>query len=237
VANGCGSADGQDLRELTRRFMSSERPSEPVWAQLAPQQANPFAEVAVNPYAAPNVPQGYTPHTPTGPPFAGLWRQGKLLVMHKLAPLPDICLKSNLPATGRLKRKLQWHHPAISITILAGLLVYVILALILTKRATIQIPLTDEWFAIRLRRILFAWGLGLVSIVLLVAGIAFVDQGEATVPAIAIMLAGVLFLAGLIYGQYAPALVSPKRMTDDYIWLKGVHPDFLDRLEVWQWQI
>jgi hypothetical protein len=210
---------------------------QPMWAQPASQGANPFAEVVVNPYAAPQVPQGYTPHTPTGPPFAGLWRQGKLLVMHKLAPLPDICLKSNLPATGRLKRKLQWHHPAISITILAGLLVYVILALILTKRATIQIALTEEWFAIRRRRILFAWGIVLVSILMLIAGIAFVDQGDATVPAIAMLLAGVLFVGGLLYGQYAPSLVSPKRMTDDYIWLKGVHPDFLDRLEVWQWQI
>ncbi len=208
-----------------------------MWAQPAAQASNPFAEVVVNPYAAPQVPDPYMPNAVGGAPFQGLWREGKWLVMHKLAPLPDICLKSNVPATGRLKRKLQWHHPAISITILAGLLVYVILALILTKRATIQIALTEEWFAIRRRRILFAWGIVLVSIVMFIAGVAFIDPADSLVPAIAIMLAGVLFVGGLIYGQYAPSMVSPKRMTDDYIWLKGVHPDFLDRLEAWQWKI
>ena len=198
---------------------------------------NPFAEVVVNPYAAPAIPNAYAPQMPTGAPFQGLWRQGNVLVMHKLAPLPDICLKSNLPATQRLKRKLQWHHPAIGLTVLAGVLVYLILAMVLTKRATIQIGLTDEWMEIRRRRILYAWGMVLISILLIIAGVMFVDPADSVLPVVAMMAGGVLFLVGLLYGQYAPALVSPKRMTDDYIWLKGVHPDFLDRLEVWQWNI
>ncbi|HMC11568.1 MAG TPA: hypothetical protein VKH44_09770 [Pirellulaceae bacterium] len=203
---------------------------------LTAQGANPFAEV-VNPYAAPQEVGYYPPQSSSAPPFAGLWRQGKLLVMHKRAPLPDICLKSNQPATRRLKRKLQWHHPAIALTILAGLLVYIILAVVLTKRATIYVALTDEWFAIRWRRILYAWLVALLSVVLFIVGVAFVDQANTPIPAFSIIGSCLLFLCGLIYGQYAPSLVSPKRMTDDYIWLKGVHPDFLDRLEVWQWNI
>jgi hypothetical protein len=109
--------------------------------------------------------------------------------------------------------------------------------MILTKRATIHFALSEEWFAIRWRRILYAWGVVLASVVLFIAGVAFVDQTNSALPAFVIIGAIVLFLGGLIYGQYAPSLVSPKRMTDDYIWLKGVHPDFLDRLELWQWQI
>lgn len=215
----------------------SNDPKQPIWAQPAPGGANPFAEVVHNPYASPGVPDPYMPNAVGGAPFQGLWREGKLLVMHKLAPLPDICVKSNVPAMRRLQRKLRWHHPALALTVLVNVLVYAILAMILSKKATIHIALSEEWFAIRRRRILYAWGIVLASVVLFIAGVAFVDQANSALPALVIIGAIFLFLGGLIYGQYATALVSPKRMTDDYIWLKGVHPDFLDRLELWQWQI
>ncbi|MDX1947374.1 MAG: hypothetical protein SFU86_18380 [Pirellulaceae bacterium] len=204
-----------------------------------PQQApgvNPFGDrgAVTNPYAAPQA-GGY--QSPTQPaalaPFAGLWRQGNILVMHKNAPLPDICLKSNQPATRRLKRNLQWHHPLIALTILIGVLIYVVLAIVLTKRATIYIALTDEWFARRRTRMLIAWLSGLGSLALIPLGIALAvntDQGEYGL----LVIPGIIgALAALIAGQALVSMVSPKRMTDEYIWLKGVHPEFLNRLEVW----
>jgi hypothetical protein len=157
--------------------------------------------------------------------------------MHRAAPLPDICVKSNLPAQRRLKRNLQWHHPALALLILIGILVYVVVAVILTKRATIMLPLTEEWYARRQRRLLIAWSWGLVSLALIVGGIALAiqtDRGEFGLAALAGFVSG---LAALIYGQYACSLVRPKRMTDQYIWLLGAHPDFLNRLEAWQWNI
>jgi hypothetical protein len=42
-----------------------------------------------------------------------------------------------------------------------------------------------------------------------------------------------LILFGAIYGPLACRLVSARRMTDDYIWLRGVNREFLNRLEVW----
>jgi hypothetical protein len=47
----------------------------------------------------------------------------------------------------------------------------------------------------------------------------------------------VLFLGAAIYGLVSCRMVWPKRMTGDYIWLKGVHGAFLDRLEPWQWNL
>ena len=69
----------------------------------AKPSGNPFADPQ-NPYAAPQLGGYYQPVPQPGnlPPFAGLWRQGNVLVMHKSAPLPEICLKSNLPAKNRL---------------------------------------------------------------------------------------------------------------------------------------
>jgi hypothetical protein len=195
---------------------------------------NPFAE-SQNPYAAPRE-IGYAPNQQLfTEPFAGLWSQGDLLVMHKLAPLPDICIKSNLPATRRLKRSLTWHHPGYYFLILAHLLIYIIVALIVRKSATIRIPLTDEWYFLRRRRMLIAWTLILLSIGLFVAGAFNLDQ-QNWAP-FAMIGALVLGLGSAIWGLIVCRLVSPKRMTDEYIWLKGVHPDFLRRLEAWQWNI
>jgi uncharacterized membrane protein len=155
--------------------------------------------------------------------------------MHRDAPLPDICLKSNQSSTRRLKRNLSWHHPAIYLLILLHIFVYLVVALIVRKTATIHIPLTEEWFARRRRRMLFAWGMVLASCVLFGVALSRVDQ-EQWAP-LAMILAILLVVAAAIYGLVACRLVWPKRMSDQYIWLKGVHPDFLSRLEVWQWNL
>jgi hypothetical protein len=193
---------------------------------------NPFAEV-VNPYEAPRE-VGYQPLS--GPPaFAGLWRQGNLLVMHKQAPLPNVCLKSNQPATGRLKRSLSWHHPAIFLLVFVSPLIYIIVALIVRKTATIHIALSDEWLARRRRRMLIAWNLVVVSIVLFIGGVAsFDNQPWGT---LAMICSIVLFLGAAIYGLISCRMVWPQRMTGDYIWLKVGNAEFLNRLEPWQWNL
>jgi hypothetical protein len=41
----------------------------------------------------------------------------------------------------------------------------------------------------------------------------------------------------IIYGLVASRLVAPTRITKDYVWLKGVHPDFLAELPPWQYNL
>jgi len=61
----------------------------------------------VNPYASPFSADCVPPLVTAQVVGEALYRQGKLLVMHKQAVLPDRCVKSNQPAHGRrLKRKL-----------------------------------------------------------------------------------------------------------------------------------
>ena len=202
----------------------------------AAPSGNPFADNP-NPYAAPQAPGGFQPPQAPPGPYAGLWRQGNLLVMHKLAPLPEICVKSNQKATRRILRNLQWHHPALALTILIGLLVYVILALILTKRASIYLPLSEEWYARRRKRIWIAWLGGLGFLLLLVVSIVLVIQTENGLFGWLILVTVVGLIGMLVWGQYAIGLVHPSRITDEFIWLKGVHPDFLNRLQVWPYNI
>ena len=94
-----------------------------------PSNSWPSAE-PINPYAAPAAAApGVLPHQQ--PAFAGLWRQSNVLVMHKNAPLPPICLMSNEPSTQWLKRKLRWHQPWLFLLVLVNLLIYAIVASIM----------------------------------------------------------------------------------------------------------
>ncbi|MCO6456561.1 MAG: hypothetical protein J5I93_14785 [Pirellulaceae bacterium] len=184
-----------------------------------------------NPYAPPQVEKPFLGQP--GASHAGLWRDGRLLVMHRQAELPDRCVKSNEPAHGRrLKRNLSWHHPAVYLALLANILIYAILATVLGKRATIQIGLTQQWIVRRRWRMLIAWLLVLLCSGLFVAGIMLSDslRENAVWP---IVLGGVGVIAAAVYGVIACRLVHPKKMSDEYIWLQGVHPDFLAALPPW----
>ena len=186
-----------------------------------------------NPYQPPTQP----PLKPGVPPVVaqpmevGLWRKDHLLVMHKSAELPAICVKSGQPAKRRLRRSLSWHHPAIFLTILISVLVYVILALVLRKTATIHIGLSDRWFAIRRRAIIVGWICALAGIGVFVLGIAYAEQADWIVGLIPGGL--VLFFFGLIYGLVRARMVVPTRINDQYIWLKGVNPSLLAELPPW----
>ena len=107
---------------------------------------------------------------------AAMWRDGRLLVMRKDVTLPDICVKSNEPCQGRrLKRTMYWHHPAIFLTVLLGLLIYVVCALVLRKSATVWIPLTDQWWGRRRRAIAIAWGVVAAGVLCLILSIFLLD--------------------------------------------------------------
>jgi hypothetical protein len=160
-----------------------------------------------------------------------LWRKGNVLVMRKTARLPNRCVKSNQPTERRLKRNLAWHHPVILVTILAGLLIYVVLALILTKRATIYIGLSDEWFARRRRTIVIGWTIVLASCAIGVLGCAGVAENDLF--SLLILLAFPAFMFGAIYGLLGARMVAPTRIDDEFVWLKGVNREFLAELPDW----
>jgi hypothetical protein len=162
----------------------------------------------------------------------GLWRKGNLLVMHKRAVLPDRCVKSNRPAHGRrLRRRLYWHHPVVFLALVLNVLIYIALALALRKTATIDIGLSKEWFAKRRRAIIVGWTLVLVSVMAVVLGLVSIHR----IPLSGLLIpSGVaLFLGGAIFGLIAARMVAPQRITDHYVWLKGVHRDFLNELPDW----
>ncbi len=156
-----------------------------------------------------------------------LWRSGKQLVMLKGATLPERCVKCNAPAPGPgLKRNLAWHQPAIYLLILLSLLIYIIVAVIVQKRAKIVVNLCEAHRAKRRFVIRLASGIFVLAVLMLIGsgigGILWLT-----------FLGIVTFIGALLYRALGMRMVYARRIDDKYIWLGGVGREFLDTLPEW----
>jgi hypothetical protein len=184
----------------------------------------------INPYAAPQ-------HDVVVDPLViessgGVWRDGKLLVMHKQAVLPDRCVKCNQPARGRrLKRSLSWHHPGYFLAVLAGVWVYIIVALVVRHTAKIEIGMCDVHRRKRWQAIATSWLLALVGILAMFGGAMLDDAPAAWLSWMMtpwLILGGIaLFFGGMIYAVTVVPPVAPQKIDKEYVWLKKVDPAFV----------
>lgn len=164
---------------------------------------------------------------------AGLWRNGKTLVMEKNAQLPNRCVKSNVTTDGRLRRRLSWHPPALLLVfLLCGPVPYIIVALLTRKQATIEIGLSEEWFEKRRRATLFGWGAVVFSIVLLFVGFGATGKGDTG--AILIFGAILVGLFGAIFGLMGSRMVYAKQITGTHVFLNGVCQEYMEALPEWR---
>jgi hypothetical protein len=199
--------------------------------------SQPIPATTINPYAAPQVTADHVaPQLPEGD-FPGVWRHRNVLVVLRQSPLPPICLKSGRPATQWLRRDLRWHEPWIFLTLLLGwlpgILVYAILAYNKTKRAALMMGLSDEWAARRRTRMITAAAIALAGIAAGVAGCLLNGERQNEGWLLLLPVALVTLIGAAIYNHYACRLVWPQRITDQYIFLRGVHSDVLDQMPEW----
>lgn len=167
---------------------------------------------------------------PPPPSMGGVWRDNKTLVMTKEAPLPDQCVKCNAPAHGfKLKRKLSWHHPALYVVILVAWIIYLVLAVALSKRATVFLGLCPEHIKRRRNFLIVGWmmlALGLITPIL-----AFSND----YPGIG-LLGMLLFLVSIFWLVFANRVVTVKRIDDRLVYLNGIDANYLSQFPVWQGQ-
>jgi hypothetical protein len=172
-----------------------------------------------------------TPEQPYFPPAAHnlntIWRNNSMLVMTKEALLPNRCVKCNAPADEQLKRKLTWHHPALYLLVFASLLIYVVVALVVRKTATVNVGLCEEHLSSRRRNILVTWLLGLGSVLSFVAAILLEDVTPA------VLGLGLLFGCA-IYGSVTLRIVVPRKIDNYFVWLKGIDGNFLQQFPEWR---
>ena len=182
----------------------------------------------LNPYAAPTAAPAVVPVGSA----SGLWRENKVLVMHKDAVLPNLCVKSGMAVDQPgIKRTFTWHNPWLGLVILVNILLYLIVAIIASKRATILIPLSPEERKKRSSGLLLSWLVGLGGVVLTIASLVLLsDQRAPTFLIFGVVIGIVMALFGLIFGQTKARILAPSKITKTHVWLKGVHPTILDQL-------
>jgi hypothetical protein len=160
-------------------------------------------------------------------PASGLWRSGRNLVCSVNARLPQRCIKCNAPTeTKQIKRTLYWHSPFVYLVILLNLLIYLIVAIVVRKRAMVFVSICPEHRQARRNVILTSWALVLGGIAGAIAG-GVMQSGWLAAAG------GVLFLLGIGFGIVRGRLVSPRKIEKEFVWISGCGPEFLAGLPSW----
>ena len=148
--------------------------------------------------------------------------------------LPPLCLRCGNDATTFRRRQFSWYPGWVNIFIIVALLVWLILALILTKKMRVTVPMCDRHVGHWFRFNLFLYG-GLIGMLaLLIAGAALSASQDPNFKEIApavMIAAGVGFLVVIIAGAiWQLNTIRPVEITDDDIKLTGVSEEFRSAL-------
>jgi hypothetical protein len=149
--------------------------------------------------------------------------------------VPHVCMKCGADAVAEKKTQFAWYPPWVWILILAGVLPYIILAMVMTKRQRVMVPLCDQHKHHFLYGRIFravGWLAFIGAPVLFVVGLAISPRrGE---------LAGVLCWGWLgLVVLYFIALkvwalltkIRPSEITDRDIILTNISPEFASAME------
>lgn len=152
--------------------------------------------------------------------------------------LPEICMACGEPSADHIKKTFSWYPPWIGLLFLVGgIPLVVILALVLTKRMTVEVPVCERhrgyfwkrtlWICLALLIPFLAWA-GVFAIAM-----AIVDrQDEGSVFGFTCLafVVIILLVIGIIAVVQSKA-IRPKEITDRTISLVSVHAGFVDAWE------
>jgi hypothetical protein len=147
--------------------------------------------------------------------------------------LPRVCARCGKKAVAFPKKSFAWHPPWVIVFVFVGLLVYVVLALVLTKRMTVPLPLCERHRSYWRNRALFLYG-GLLAVVLLgivglVAASVLDDRGDNHAMGAVCFIVGGIFVLWLFPAAIVSASgIRPQEITDRSITLAGLSEDFVD---------
>jgi hypothetical protein len=151
----------------------------------------------------------------------------------EIIDLPAVCIKCGAPATVRKNKTFSWQPQWVPILILVGLLPYVIVSMILTKRKTVETPLCEAhksywWMYPTLMTLacLGVLGFGLVGMIAVSAAKNDGLAGGVCGLSLLVFL-GLLVVAAVINTMR----IRPAEITDRYIYLTGVSQEFADAAE------
>lgn len=167
----------------------------------------------------------------------GLWRDksGKYLYVEHDAVFPDRCVKCDQPAHHRLECKLYWINPWFHLLFIlifivppVGLILFIFIGLIAQKKATISVGLCEKHRILRRNAIIFGWLIFLLSIIMIYFFYQVIFYSTA-IPIYFILCVTITAVISLSISR----TVTPKRITEDYILIKGVSKKFISHFPVY----
>jgi hypothetical protein len=146
--------------------------------------------------------------------------------------LPRVCAKCGRKAVARPSKTFSWHPPWVIVLIFAGLLIYVIVALVLTKRMAVPLPLCERHRNYWRNRAIVIYG-GLLALVLGVGGVVVAsvldEGGKDNAVGLACIGTGLVFIVWLFAAAIMQATsIRPNEVTDRSITLVGLSGDFVE---------
>jgi hypothetical protein len=149
--------------------------------------------------------------------------------------LPPVCMVCGAEATTTSRQTFRWHPPWVLVLILAGVLIWAIVAIILTKTMTVYALVCDEhkghWF----KRKLIGWRLVLLGLAAFCVGFLMMalvnDPRFGDFASLGPLLGAAVFFATLIAAVLVlRSAIRPTEITDDDIRLTGVSEGFVEAL-------
>lgn len=172
-----------------------------------------------NPYAAPKA--GLEIVHAEG---QSLWRSGKILVCLRDAEFPPRCVKCNAPAQLPLVRyKFAWHHGLWYLLVIFYLVVYLLVALVVRRRAELHVGLCARHMRRRFLGRVVAGG-GFAAIM----AMAYLIIGWRVDDLLPYMFFG--FVAWLVAMVVLPPKLQPARIDKQTLRIRGCGRAFLDTL-------
>jgi hypothetical protein len=172
-----------------------------------------------NPYAAPRARLETTLDEQ-----GGLWRDGKLLVCNRDAVFPPRCVKCNEAAVDPPKRfKLAWHHGLWYVLIFLNILLYAIVALVVRKRAEVEMGLCARHQQRGKLAVIIGWG-GFAAIL---AGFflgIYLDEGWLAAVSL------ILVLPWAVVSIVLSLQLRAAKIEKEVLRIRGCGRDFLDTL-------
>ena len=153
------------------------------------------------------------------------YREGQVLVVPCGCRLPAACVRCGKPSEDLLSKTFRWHSPWLYILILVGVLFYVIVALVVQKKARIDIPFCHRHRLWRSRMNMVGAVLLIGSVPLsILLGLLDVDGGIVALVAVATAFAGALVF-GIVGGSFAAVYID-----ENCAKFKGASQQFLSLL-------
>lgn len=155
----------------------------------------------------------------------GIWRDSDMVVLHKQAEMPHRCVKCNAPVSNEgVIKNFSWFHSGYYLLLLVNLLVFIVVAFLVRKTATVNIGLCEQHREIRKNRLYTCWLTGAISLFMCFLSVSTFNSGGL------FLLGLILFLTSIIVGSITSKVIKVKRIDDNYIWMEGINRDFVAEL-------